>query len=99
MDMGHLIYISSRLLLGAVASLLAIAVWSKTRDAAWMLMVIGTIAGYAGIVYSILGIFGITDGMAFPAGSVPVATLALANLPTCFFIAAFWVMITRKFHR
>jgi hypothetical protein len=99
MDTGHLIYISSRLLLGALASLLAIMAWPKTRNAAWMLMVIGTIAGYAEIVYSLLGVFGITDGMTFPAGPVPPAALAMANLPTCFFIAAFWVMITRKFHR
>jgi hypothetical protein len=99
MDTGNLIYILSRLILGALASLLAIMVWSKTRDPAWMLMVIGTIAGYAEILYSILGILGITGGMAFPAGPVPVAALALANLPACFFIAAFSVIIIRKFHR
>jgi hypothetical protein len=99
MDTGHLIYILSRLILGALAAFLAILVWSKTRDAAWMLMVIGAIAAYAEIVYSILGIFGITEGMALTAGSVPVAVLALANLPSCFFIAAFLVMIVRKLHR
>jgi hypothetical protein len=98
MDTGNLIYILSRLIMGALASLLAIVVWSKTRDPAWMLMVIGTIAGYAEILYSILGMLGITGGTAFSAGSVPVAALALANLPTCFFIAAFSVIIARKFH-
>jgi hypothetical protein len=99
MDTGHLIYILSRLILGALASFLAIVVWSKTRDAAWMLMVIGVVAGYAEVVYSILGILGITAGTALSAGSVPAAVLALANLPACFFIAAFLVMIARKLHR
>jgi uncharacterized membrane protein len=99
MDTGHLIYILSRLILGALAAFLAIMVWSKTRDVAWMLLVIGTIAGYAEIVYSILGIFGITEGTAFSAGSISAAALALVNLPACFFIAAFLVMIARKFHR
>jgi hypothetical protein len=99
MDTGNLIYILSRLILGALASFLAIMLWSKTRDIAWMLMVIGTIATYAGIVYSTLGILGITGGMVFPAGPVPIASLLLTNLPACFFIAAFSVMIARKFHR
>jgi hypothetical protein len=98
MDTGHLIYIMSRLILGALAAFLAIMVWSKTRDVAWMLMVIGAIAGYAEIVYSILGILGITEGTAFLTGSIPAAALALANLPTCFFIAAFLVMVARKYH-
>jgi hypothetical protein len=99
MDAGNLIYILSRLILGALAAFLAIMVWSKTRDVAWMLMVIGTIAGYAEIVYSILGILGITEGKAFLGGSVSIAALALANLPSCFFIAAFLVMIARKLYR
>jgi hypothetical protein len=97
METGYLIYILSRLILGALASFFAIMLWSKTRDPAWMLMVTGTIAGYAGIVYSTLGVLGITEGTAFPAGSVPVAALILVNLPACCFIAAFLVMIARKF--
>jgi hypothetical protein len=104
MEMGNLIYILSRLILGALAAFFAIMLWSKTRDPAWMLMATGTIAGYAGIIYSILGVLGITGGTAFPAeipfpqGSLPAAALILANLPACFFIAAFLVMIARKFH-
>jgi hypothetical protein len=102
MDTGNLVYILSRLILGALASFFAIMLWSKTRDPAWMLMVTGTIAGYAGIVYSTLGVLGITGGTAFPAEiplpqeSVPTAALILANLPACCFIAAFLVMIARK---
>jgi hypothetical protein len=99
MDTGYLIFILSRLLLGALASLLAIVVWSRIRDAAWMLVIAGTIAGYAETFYSVLGVFGITGGTVFSAAEVPVAALALANLPVCFFIAAFSVMIARKFHR
>jgi hypothetical protein len=100
MDTGEIIYISSRLFLGAVAAFFAIILWSKTRDVAWMLMVIGTIAAYAEIVYSILDIFGIT-GVNLPSiGSVPLASIVLPNLPAVFFIAAFVVMVARKFrHR
>ncbi|MDR2028421.1 MAG: hypothetical protein LBP93_02650 [Treponema sp.] len=100
MDTGEIVYISSRLFLGALASFFAIILWSKSRDVAWMLMVIGTIAAYAEIVYSILNVFGISGGGLISIGSVPLASIILPNLPTVFFIAAFVVMVIRKFrHR
>jgi hypothetical protein len=74
--------------------------WSKTRDIAWMLMVIGTIAAYVETVYSILGLFGITGGAVLSIGSVPLVSIVLPCLPTVFFIAAFAVMVVRKYrHR
>jgi len=48
MDVGEVMLISSRLAFGAVASFLAIVLWSKTRDVAWMLIVIATIAAGVG---------------------------------------------------
>ncbi|MDR2746383.1 MAG: hypothetical protein LBB77_02955 [Treponema sp.] len=96
MDTGELIYIMSRLVLGALASFLAIMVWSKTRDIAWMLLVIGIIMFYADIVYSILVRFGIRDDMIF-IGAIPLMALVLANLPIVFFIAAFLTMVIKKY--
>jgi hypothetical protein len=96
MDSGELLYVVSRLALGAMASFLAIMVWSKTRDAAWMLMVIGTIALYADIVYSVLDMLGIRVDLFF-VGSVALMALILSNLPIIFFIAAFLVMVIRKY--
>ena len=98
MAIGELLYILSRLILGALAAFLAIMLWSKTRDAAWMLMVMGAIAAYIEIVYSILGLFGINQGTVLLTGSVPVSALILSNLPTGFIIAAFLVMVIRKYH-
>jgi hypothetical protein len=99
MDSGQVVYIVSRLALGALASFFAIMVWSKTRDVAWMLMVIGTIAAYVETVYSILALFGITGDGAFSIGSVPLVSIVLPCLPTVFFIAAFVVMVVRKYRR
>ncbi|GHV38047.1 hypothetical protein AGMMS49546_07660 [Spirochaetia bacterium] len=99
MDIGEAIYVSSRLILGALASFFAIMLWSKTRDAAWMLMVIGTIAAYVETVYSILSLFGITGNNALSIGSVPVAAIVLPFLRTSFFILAFLVMVLRKYGR
>jgi hypothetical protein len=99
MDSGQVIYISSRLILGALASFFAIMVWSKTRDVAWMLMVIGTIAAYVETVYSILLLMGITGGNILTIGSVPLVSIVLPCLPTVFFTAAFIVMVIRKYRR
>ena len=98
MDTGEIVFIVSRLTTGALAAFFAIMLWSKTRDIAWMLMVIGTIAAYVETVYSIMGLFGIT-GTQLSIGSVPLAVILLPNLRTGFFIAAFVVMVVRKLRR
>ena len=98
MDSGEIFFIVSQLTTGALAAFFAIMLWSKTRDVAWMLMVIGTIAAYVETVYSILQLFGIT-GTQLYIGSVPAAAILLPNIRTGFFIAAFLVMIIRKYRR
>jgi hypothetical protein len=95
MDTGEVIYIVSRLTTGALAAFFAIMLWSKTRDIAWMLMVIGTVIAYVETVYSILAIFGVM-GPQISVGSVSLAAIILPNLRTGFFIAAFVVMVVRK---
>jgi len=98
MDAGEVLFIVSRLTTGALAAFFAIMLWSKTRDIAWMLMVIGTIAAYVETVYSILSLLGLA-GAQLSIGTVPVAAILLPNLRTGFFIAAFVVMVVRKFRR
>ncbi|MCL2374227.1 MAG: hypothetical protein FWC65_03185 [Treponema sp.] len=97
MDYGEIIYILTRLGLGALASFFAIMLWARTRDVAWMLMVIGVIAAYVETVYAILGIFGVTGGNLFVIGTMPLISIVLPNLPMFFFIAAFVVMVVRKY--
>ena len=99
MDSGQIIYILCRLILGALASFFAIMLWSKTRDVAWMLMVIGTIAAYVETVYAILNLFGISGGNILVIGSVPLISIVLPCLPTVFIIAALAVMVARKYRR
>ena len=99
MDSGQLVYILSRLILGALASFFAIMLWSKTRDIAWMLMVIGTIAAYVETVYSILKLFGIEGWSVLTIGSLPIMSILLPCLPTVFFMATLMVMVFRKYRR
>ncbi|MDR2444836.1 MAG: hypothetical protein LBD44_02710 [Spirochaetaceae bacterium] len=96
MDTGSLVLIVSRLLFSAVAAVFAIVTWSKTREAAWMLLVLSAISSYAETVYSILEMFGITKDFFPVIGSVPVATIIVSCLPSIFFIAAFWVFLAKR---
>jgi hypothetical protein len=89
-------FLVSRLAVEAAATFLAIILWSKTRDPAWMLIVIGTVASYADILFSTLEIAGVADpGMGSVAG-IPLARIAFGNLPSLFYIAGFAVLIARK---
>jgi hypothetical protein len=97
MDISEIVSVAFRLAIGGVASFLAILVWAKTRDAPWMLIVIGTIANYAASVYSTLTLFGITADLWLSKNAATAAATVVACLPTVFFIAAFAIMIRRKY--
>jgi len=95
MDSGQVVFVYSRLILGAFAAFLAIMLWSKTRDTAWMLIVIGTITAYIEIIYSILELLGIVAHYGLFFGSVPLVAVLLTTLRMLFFVAAFLTMVVR----
>jgi len=97
MDSGQIIQVVSSLVLGTAASFFAIMLWARTRDIAWMLMVIGIIVAYVETVYEILRIFGIVGANLLGIGAVSLISIVLSNLPMVFFVAAFAVMVVRKY--
>jgi len=96
MDSAAPVLLVSRLTVTAVTTFLAIVLWSRTRDLAWMLMVVGTVAGYADILYGLLSRYGVLPEGPMVAPGVPLAVLILSNLPTLLYGAAFAVMVARK---
>ena len=99
MDAGQVTYILSQLTLGALASFFAIMLWSKTRDTAWMLIVTGTVVAYIEIIYSILNLTGFISADFLLIGSVSMAAILLPSLRMIFFIAAFLVMVVKRYRR
>lgn len=95
MEPGQIISVYSRLVLGALAAFFAIMLWAKTRDTAWMLIVVSTIIVYVEIICSVLEMLGIMDGNFLSIGSVPLLGILLPALRMIFLIAAFLVMIVR----
>ena len=96
MTQQEIILFIVKLSLSGLAAFLAIALWNKTRDAAWMSMVAGVISGYAGMVYELLSRFGFEiPGSIFFYG-IPLATLLFTVIPPLFIILAFILMLLRR---
>ncbi|MCL2765310.1 MAG: hypothetical protein FWD40_08550 [Treponema sp.] len=95
MDTGQMIFVSSQLVLGAAAAFLAILLWPKIRDAAWMLVIFGVFIAYIENVYSMLKDFGIAGEEILIIGSIPLVSFILPTVRMIFFIAAFTIMIYR----
>jgi hypothetical protein len=96
MDSEQAVFVFSRLVIGALAAFLAITLWSRTRDAAWMLMVGGTITAYGESLYTVLNLFGISAPLP-AAGSIPLPAILLSGIPMLFYISAFLVMVVRSY--
>jgi len=96
MSNGLTVYLVSRLAVSAICAFLAIVLWSRTRDVAWMLIVIGAIASYADILFDLLTRFGLVDEAMLSFLGLPLGRILFSNLPYVFLSSAFLVMILRK---
>ena len=96
MSAGDTVLLVSRLAAAAVAAFLAILLWSRTRDLAWMLIVIGVIASYAEILFDLLSRIGLVHETFYILWGIPLGRILLSNLPYLFLCAALAVMIQRK---
>jgi hypothetical protein len=99
MDAGQILFISSQLVLGALATFLAILLWPRIRDAAWMMVIFGTIIMYVETVYSILNTFGIAGEELSKIGSVPLLSFILPMVRMTLFITAFAIMIHKQYRQ
>lgn len=88
--------LATRFAVMATASFLAIIVWSRKRDLAWMLIVIGIIAGYADILYSLLVEFGFLPDPGSSTGALAALGIVFPNLPWLFFSAAFISILSSR---
>ena len=96
MDPTEFIVLLSRLATGAIATFFAILLWSQTRDASWVLVIIATLVSYAEIVISTLETFGVLTVDFLDVSGFPVFRMVLVNLPLVFLTLAFISMIARR---
>jgi hypothetical protein len=96
MHNAPLVLVALRLFFSAVAAVVAIAIWSKTRDSVWVLIVLGVLSGYAENIYLALELFGITADILPVIGSVPAIAILISCMPSIFFIAAFCLFLLKR---
>lgn len=99
MSTSDLVLNLTRLGVGALATLLAILLWSNTRDSAWMLIITGTIIRYGQVLYDTFRFFGVMPTahgtfIGLPAGAI--VRLVLDNLPTALYAVGFIVVLARS---
>ena len=82
-------------MLGTIAAVFAIMIWARSRDTAWLFIVLAVLANYLNVLYSMLRTFGVVSAVRI--GSVPVLTIVFDALPCIFLIITFVIVIIRKY--
>lgn len=94
---SEIIFSIIKLSLGGILAFLAIMLWSKTREPAWVCLVAGAVTGYAGIVYDFLVKIGIVFAktVLVPHTEIPLSVLLFTVVPMLFVILAFILMLIK----
>jgi hypothetical protein len=98
MGYENLAVLIARLAGAGIASFVAIPLWSRTRDVAWLLASFAAIGFYIDSLLSVLVSIGVLPVGWGAVGGVPVGPLSVAALPFAFLSAAFVVAFVRKKH-
>ena len=89
----------TRLFIGAVGTFCAILLWSRTRDVSWVLVVIGVLISYAGIIFDTLDRFGLVTLDDLEVAGLPALSLiqaVLSNFPMLLYALAFIIVLRRS---
>lgn len=89
------ITLAIELIVGFMSALTALLIWSKTRDAAWLLMVLGVVFLYLKSLIKVLDEFGFVVYNTVLLGSIDIVTLLLNILPFIFFFFGLTVFLYR----
>jgi len=78
-----------RLICSFAAAFPAIAIWRKTRNGAWVMVVLGAIFFFIDSLYSTLVLIGVASYSLAFLGDTPVLQLILAGIPHLFMASGF----------
>lgn len=85
-----------KLLFGAFAAFLSIAVWSRNRNCEWVFIALGIIIKYAGIVFELFIYSGIYISSGYKLIGIDLPKLIFTILPDVLFILAFIVVLHKS---
>ncbi|QEN05382.1 hypothetical protein EW093_11890 [Thiospirochaeta perfilievii] len=84
-----------KLFFGFLAALTSLLLWSKTRDGAWLLMVLGVVFLYLETLLQILDSFGFILYKKIEFSSIPILPLIFEVVPFFFFALGMFVFLLR----
>ena len=85
-----------RLVCSFLAAFPAIAIWSRSRDAEWVLMALGAVLFFVDALYATLVNIGIATYERPWAAGFPLLQSLLTGMPVLFFAAGFMVFLLRN---
>lgn len=89
------VIISIKLVIGFLAALISILLWSKTRDVAWLTVVIGVIFLYLETLLEILELFGFILYKSIHYGDIEILPFIFGTLPFIFFGTGMFLFLLR----
>ncbi len=96
MENEQLLLLFVKLISGFFAAFTAVLLWSKTRQIAWLFIVVGTVFLYGEIIFSSLDYFGILNLYLFAIYGISVIKLFFAVMPYLFFTTGFMIFLLSK---
>ena len=81
--------------LGAIATFVAILLWSVTRERAWMLVIIAIVLRFGDTVFQVLDRLGIVRVQPVSVLEVPLVWVSLRAVPWIAIVAALVITIRR----
>ncbi|MBN2439769.1 MAG: hypothetical protein JXJ04_00430 [Spirochaetales bacterium] len=90
------IIILTRIVTGAIGAFFSILLWSKTREPAWIFIIIGSLCYYTEIIFSTLETFGILKKDILVIAGIPLVKILLINLPILFITIGFITILINK---
>lgn len=89
------IAVSIKLVTGFIAAFTSALLWSKTRDRAWLTMVLGVVFLYLGTLFEILDFFGFVMYKSLQVGEIELLPFLFSVLPYLFFSVGMVFFLSR----
>ena len=84
-----------KLILGFVAAIVSLMLWSKTRDGAWLSMVLGVVFLYMKTLLNVLNSFGFISYDSITVYGIVLIPLLFETLPFLFFTIGMVIFLLR----
>lgn len=95
MSNQFVIVLAVKLIIGFIAALISVLLWSKTRDSAWLFMVIGVVFLYVKSLLEVLDAFGFIFYKSILVAGIEIIPLLFDTLPFIFFSLGMFMFIIR----